>query len=152
MEKKIKQGQLEYSISRLPFSCYVAGLKLLILLPQLKCWDYRCVLLYTTWRIQKNHFVSRQVGDVNNRLTLKPSSSFAGREVMAPRQQSDDFSKHPNWGQELCFSFYAIRPGGEIIKGQKEKEQESPGQSKSYRRGEIRLRLVRDVPRLLIEK
>lgn len=35
----------------------------------------------------ENHFVSRQVGDVNYGLTLQPPSSFAGTGVMGPRQQ-----------------------------------------------------------------
>lgn len=44
----------------------------------------------------------------------------------------------------LC-QLYAIRLGGEIIKRQKEKEQESPGPSKPCRKGEMELRLARAV-------
>lgn len=35
------------------------------------------------------------------------------------------------------FQLYAIRLGGEIIKRQKEKEQESPGPSEPCRKGEM---------------
>lgn len=53
---------------------------------------------------------------------------------------------------ELGFSFYTIRVGGEITKGQKEKEQDSPRLPWPCGEGEMRLRLVSDVPRFLIGK
>lgn len=88
----------------------------------------------------ENHSVSGKAGD-ENKLTPKSSSSCVGTRSWYHGNRAMIFHSGPN----NCSSFYAIRLGEEIIKGQKEKEQESPGASKPCGKGETGLRLVREV-------